>query len=159
MATRCGDLDPGVLIWLAREKGLDVRALERLIDHRSGLLGVSGISGDLRRLRRVARTDPAARLAIRMFALSVRKQILAMAAVLEGIDALVFTGGIGEHDAAAREEICEGLAWAGIMLDPERNRAGSERVEQEGRPCQIHVIRTEEERQICRHVHAVLSHR
>ena len=157
MGTRCGDLDPGVLVWLAREKGYDLPALERLIDHRSGLLGVSGISADLRRLRKTAAADAAARLAIRMFVLSVRKQILAMAAVLESIDALVFTGGIGEHDAKTRQEICDGLDWAGIRLDRERNRDSAEQIHELGAACQVRVISTEEERQICRHTHALLA--
>lgn len=156
MATRSGDLDPGVLAWLAREKGVDARSLERLVDDCSGLLGVSGISGDLRRLRQVERKQPAARLAIGMFALSVRKQIAAMAATLHGIDALVFTGGIGEHDAHARAAICEGLAWAGIRLDPARNRGGAQRIDAGNGPCEVRVMPSEEERQICRHVHALL---
>ncbi len=156
MATRCGDLDPGVLAWLSRERGMDARTLERLVDHRSGLLGVSGISGDLRRLRQLERKEPAAKLAIGMFVLSVRKQIAAMAAVLHGIDALVFTGGIGEHDAQARADICEGLAWAGIRLDPARNRSGAQRIDDGDAACEVRVMPTEEERQICRDVHALL---
>ena len=156
MATRCGDLDPGVLAWLSRERGMDARTLERLVDHRSGLLGVSGISGDLRRLRQLERKEPAAKLAIGMFVLSVRKQIAAMAAVLHGIDALVFTGGIGEHDVQARADICEGLAWAGIRLDPARNRGGAQRIDAGDAACEVRVMPTEEERQICRDVHALL---
>ena len=112
MASRAGDLDPGLLIYLARAKGLDPDALEDLIDRRSGLLGVSGLSADLRVLRRSA--DPAAVLAIAMFEYSVRKQIAAMIAALGGADLLVFTGGIGEHDAATRTAVHEALAWAGI---------------------------------------------
>lgn len=157
MATRSGDLDPGVLAWLAREKGMDARTLECLVDNRSGLLGVSGISGDLRRLRQVECEQPAARLAIGMFALSVRKQVVAMAATLKGIDALVFTGGIGEHDAQTRADICDGLAWTGIRLDPERNRAGAQRIDAGDGACEVRVMPSEEERQICRHVHALLG--
>jgi acetate kinase len=157
MATRSGDLDPGVLAWLAREKGMDAGLLERLVDHRSGLLGVSGISGDLRRLRQLERTQPAARLAIGMFVLSVRKQVAAMAAALGGIDALVFTGGIGEHDAQLRADVCEGLAWAGVRLDPARNRAGGPRIDSGQAGCEIRVLPAQEERQICRHVQALLA--
>ncbi|UGB39622.1 acetate/propionate family kinase [Frateuria soli] len=157
MATRSGDLDPGVLTWLIREKGMDARALERLVDHRSGLLGISGISGDLRRLRQVERREPAAKLAIGMFVLSVRKQIAAMTAVLHGIDALVFTGGIGEHDAQVRADICEGLGWAGIRLDASRNRGGALRIGTRDAACEVRVMPSEEERQICRHVHALLA--
>jgi acetate kinase len=157
MATRSGDLDPGVLAWLAREKGMDAGLLERLVDHRSGLLGVSGISGDLRRLRQLERTQPAARLAIGMFVLSVRKQVAAMAAALGGIDALVFTGGIGEHDAQLRADVCEGLAWAGVRLDPARNRADGPRIDSGQAGCEIRVLPAQEERQICRHVQALLA--
>jgi acetate kinase len=136
---------------------MDARTLERLVDHRSGLLGVSGISGDLRRLRQVERKQPAARLAIDMFVLSVRKQIAAMTAVLGGIDALVFTGGIGEHDTQLRAEVCEGLAWAGIHLDPARNHGGGPRIDTGDATCEVRVLPTEEERQICRQVHALLA--
>jgi acetate kinase len=118
MSTRCGDIDPGVLAYLVREKGYDAAGLESLIDQRSGMLGISGLSGDLRVLRTAATSTSSsvadARLAIAMFCASVRKQIAAMAAVLGGVDLLVFTGGIGENDASARAAICEGLDKLGI---------------------------------------------
>ena len=119
MSTRCGDIDPGVLTFAVRELRLDGAQLEGLIDERSGMMGVSGLSGDLRELRVAAATNPAAQLAIDMFCYSVRKQIAAMAAVLGGVDLLIFTGGIGEHDAAARAAICVGLGALGIPLDPD----------------------------------------
>jgi acetate kinase len=112
MATRSGDLDPGLLVYLIREHGLDAAKLETLIDRQSGMKGVSGLSGDMRRLREASENAEAA-LAIRMFVYSVRKQIAAMAAALEGLDLLVFTGGIGENDAQTRDEIRAGLAWLG----------------------------------------------
>ncbi len=96
MGTRSGDFDPGVLIYLAREKNFDAAMLEDLVDRRSGLLGISGVSSDMRQLQQSARSNPDARLAIDMFCYSVRKQISAMIAALEGIDLIVFTGGIGE---------------------------------------------------------------
>ena len=114
MGTRTGDLDPGVLMYLIREKKLDAAALEDLVDHQSGLLGISGIDGDMRRLHEAASTNDDARLAIEMFCYSVRKQIAAMIAAVGGVDMVVFTGGIGENDEVARAMICEGLAWAGI---------------------------------------------
>jgi acetate kinase len=114
MGTRTGDLDPGVLIYLMREKKFGADALEDLVDHRSGLLGISGLDGDMRRLHEAASTNDDARLAIEMFCYSVRKQIAAMIAVLGGVDMVVFTGGIGENDEVARAMICEGLSWAGI---------------------------------------------
>jgi acetate kinase len=110
MATRSGDLDPGLLIYLIRERNLDMDRLEVLVDRQSGLAGISGKSGDLRLLR-TAPTDPDARLAIEMFAYSVRKHIAAMVAALGGLDLLVFTGGIGEHDGEIRRQICQGLSW------------------------------------------------
>jgi acetate kinase len=113
MATRAGDLDPGLLIYLVREAGLDAAALETLLDREAGLKGVSGLSGDIRQLR-AAGDDADAQLAIRMFAYAVRKQIAAMAAALEGLDLLVFTGGIGQNDMGVRAEVCAGLAWTGL---------------------------------------------
>ncbi len=111
MGTRCGDIDPGVLLYLLREKGFDAARLEDLVNRRSGLLGISGIDGDMRRLHQAARTSADARLAIGMFCYSVRKQVAAMVAALGGIDLLVFTGGIGEHDAEVRDTIVRDLAF------------------------------------------------
>jgi acetate kinase len=114
MATRSGDLDPGLLLFLLREHGMAADRLEELLDHRSGLLGIAGLSGDLRTLRQLATTVPDARLAIDIFCRSVAKHVAAMIASLGGIDLLVFSGGIGEHDSAARDAICADLAWAGV---------------------------------------------
>ncbi|QNA83924.1 acetate kinase [Sphingomonas sp. So64.6b] len=114
MATRTGDLDPGVLLYLMRERGLDATALEALIDRQSGMRGISGISGDIRELRAAAGED--AKLAIAIFCRSAAKQIAAMMAVLGGTDMIVFTGGIGENDAEARADICRDLAWAGVPV-------------------------------------------
>lgn len=114
MGTRCGDLDPGVLIYLIRKHGFDAKQLEQLVDHRSGLLGISHDSSDMRELHRSAAASPRAKLAIAMFCYSVRKSIAAMAAALGGIDVLVFTGGIGEHDGAIRASICEAVRFLNI---------------------------------------------
>jgi acetate kinase len=116
MGTRSGDLDPGVLVYLAREKGFDAAMLEDLVDHKSGLQGISGIASDMRLLRRAASSNADARLAIEMFCYSVRKQVAAMIAALGGVDRIVFTGGIGEHDALARAEICDGLSWVDVRV-------------------------------------------
>lgn len=117
MGTRSGDLDPGLLVYLMREKQLDANGLDDLVNRRSGLLGISGIGSDMRTLRAAAGTNGEANadatLAIEMFCRSVCKQVAAMAASLGGIDALVFTGGIGENDALARDAIVRGLAWMG----------------------------------------------
>lgn len=112
MSIRSGDLDPGVLIYLMRSRGLDVNALEALVDHDSGLLGASGRSGDLRVLRESS--DAEATLAIRMFVTSVAKGVASMMTALGGADLLVFTGGIGENDDATRGEIVRALGWAGV---------------------------------------------
>jgi acetate kinase len=138
MATRSGDLDPGLLIYLIREQKLDMTRLQVMIDRESGMAGVSRLSGDMRRLR-AAGDSPDARLAVQMFAYSVRKQIAAMAAALEGLDLLVFTGGIGEHDDETVREICAGLAWLGI---------GSE-------AAAVRTLPAKEEEQIAHHTAAV----
>nr|WP_302675774.1 acetate kinase [Sphingomonas faeni] len=113
MGTRSGDLDPGVLLYLLREKRLDASALEKMIDQQSGLRGISGVSGDMRVLEDKASGEADARLAIDMFCYSASKQIAGLIAALDGIDLLVFTGGIGEHDADVRAAICARLKWVG----------------------------------------------
>ena len=113
MATRSGDLDPGVLIHLLRTQGLDANDLDSVINQQSGLLGISGLSGDIQILHQHSDLNSDASLAIEMFCYSVQKQIAAMACALGGIDLLVFSGGIGEHDAIVRTRICNGLAWLG----------------------------------------------
>ncbi len=155
MGTRSGDLDPGVLVYLMREKKFDGARLEALVDQRSGLLGISGVSGDMRRLHDAATANPDARLAIEMFCYSVRKQVAAMMAVLGGVDMLVFTGGIGENDAEVRAEICAGLAWSGVSLDASRNRAVSNPVSDDASRCQVRVLASQEDEQIARHAWAL----
>ncbi len=125
MGSRTGDIDPGILLYLMRQQNLGAAALEDLIDHRSGLAGLSGISSDLRRLNAAASSDPKARLALDMFQISVAKQIAGMIVTLGGIDTLVFTGGIGENDASARDGIVGRLACFGLELDTDRNRGRS----------------------------------
>ena len=110
MGTRCGDLDPGVMIFLERHGFAQADALEDLVNRKSGLLGVSGTSSDVRQLVESAK-GPAADLALRMFCYQVRKTIAAMAGALGGLDLLVFTGGIGEHAEQLRKEICELIQW------------------------------------------------
>ncbi len=157
MGTRSGDLDPGILVYLMREKNLDAARLEALVDQGSGLLGISGLSGDMRRLHEAAASNRDARLAIEMFCYSVRKQVAAMVAVLGGLDMLVFTGGIGENDALVRSEICAGLAWIGVTLDEARNRAASKLVSDDASRCQVLVLASQEDEQIARHAWAALA--
>ena len=153
MASRSGDLDPGVLIYLLRSGKVDLNALEDLVDRRSGLTGVSGMSGDLRSLRKVADDNPRAALSIAMFCLSVSKQISSMMVVLGGLDLLVFTGGIGENDAVTRSAICAGLTCLGIVLDEERNRAVTSHEVQEigGSRCSVRAMHSDENREIALH--------
>jgi acetate kinase len=155
MGTRTGDLDPGVLVWLAREKALDAAMLEDLVDHRSGLLGISGVDGDMRGLKAAASTNADARLAIAMFCYSVRKQTAAMIAVLDGVDMIVFTGGIGENDWEVRAEICGGLAWIGVSLDDVRNRSAENPLDYAASPCSVRVLPSKEDEQIARHTWAL----
>ncbi len=157
MGTRSGDLDPGVLVYLLREKKFDAAKLEALVDKRSGLLGISGVSGDMRRLREAAASNSDARLAIEMFCYSVRKQVAAMIAVLDGVDILVFTGGIGENDAQVRAEVCRGLSWIGVSLDEPRNRSAGNPVSDSASRCQVHVLPSQEDEQIARHAWALLA--
>jgi acetate kinase len=156
MGTRSGDIDPGVLIYLAREKGFDAAALEDLVDHRSGLAGISGVSGDMRVLREAAASNADARLAIQMFGYSVRKQVAAMIAVLGGVDLIAFTGGIGENDWRSRADICAGLAWAGVSLDETRNRSAADPINGSGPGCQVRVLPSREDDQIARHTCALI---
>jgi acetate kinase len=145
MGTRSGDLDPGVLVYLMREKKLDAAGIEELVDHGSGLTGISGVGGDMRRLHEAASANRNARLAIEMFCYSVRKHIAAMIAVLEGVDLIVFTGGIGENDGEVRASICEGLSWAGINLDAGRGLAAP----------RVRILPSQEDEQIARHTWAL----
>ena len=159
MGTRSGDLDPGVLVYLMREKKFDGAMLEELVDHRSGLLGVSGVGSDMRRLHEAAASNPDARLAILMFCYSVRKQVAAMISALEGVDMVVFTGGIGENDAKVRAEICGGLYWMGIILDDVRNRAATNPISDPTSRCAVLVLASQEDQQIARHAGTLVANR
>jgi acetate kinase len=156
MGTRCGDLDPGVLVYLARERNFDAARLEALVDHQSGLLGISGIDGDMRRLHEASSTDAAARLAVQMFCYSIRKQVFAMTAALNGVDMLIFTGGIGEHDAEVRASVCGGLSWFGVTLDSARNQASDDPISDQASHCSVRVLPSQEEAQIAVHTGALV---
>jgi acetate kinase len=157
MGTRCGDLDPGVLVYLIRENKLDAARLEELVDHRSGLLGISGVSSDMRRLREAALWKPDARLAVQMFCYSVRKQIAGMIAALDGVDLVVFTGGIGENDPEVRAAICDGLSWIGVMLADRPNRTASNPISDPASRCPVLVLGSQEDEQIARHARALFD--
>jgi acetate kinase len=155
MGTRSGDLDPGVLVYLMREKKFDAAMLEELVDRRSGLLGISGVDSDMRRLHEAASSNADARLAIQMFCYSVRKQVAAMIAALDGVDLIVFTGGIGENDGEARAAICGGLSWIGVSLDEARNRSTTNPINDPASRCPVLVLASREDAQIARHTWAL----
>jgi len=155
MGTRCGSIDPGVLLYLMDRHGMDARAIEDLIYRKSGLLGVSGVSSDMRELR--ASDNPAAAAAIALFVYRIVREIGSLGAALGGLDGVVFTAGIGEHDQATRMEISAGCQWLGLELDPVRNRTGEGRISAESSRVEAWVVPTDEERMIARHTAALLS--
>ena len=155
MGTRAGDLDPGVLIHLLREHGQSVDELEHLINQKSGLLGVAG-SADMAELVSRARAGSVmARACIELFAYAVKKQIGAYAAVLGGLDCVVFTGGIGEHAPLVRELSCADLTALGLELDAARNMANADIISCDESPCQVRVVRTDEDSVIARSARCV----
>ena len=155
MGTRSGSLDPGVLLYLMDQRGMDARAIEKLLYNESGLLGVSGISSDMRIL--LASSDPQARLAIDLFCYRIRRELGSLAAALGGLDAIVFTGGIGENSVAIRERVCRDAAWLGITLDAGANAAGGPRISTAGSKISAWVIPTNEELMIARHTRQLLN--
>jgi acetate kinase len=159
MGTRSGDLDPGVLLHLVREKSYTWNEVDVLLNNQAGLLGVSGISSDMRTLLEQRDRTPDAAQAVQLFCYQLRKHIGAMTAVLGGLDELIFTGGIGEHAAPVRWEVCAGLAYLGIHLDPEKNATHAEIISAPGSRCTVRVIRTNEDLMIARHTCALLFSR
>jgi acetate kinase len=157
MGARTGDIDPGVLIHLMRERGLDGAAVEQLVNRRSGLLGISGLSSDMRVLLAATPSNPDADLAVRMFCGSIRKQLAAMITVLDGADLIVFTGAIGENSAQVRAEICGGLSWIGISLDDARNRSAADPLSAPASRCPVRALASLENEQIARHCWAMLA--
>ncbi|MDO9466368.1 MAG: acetate/propionate family kinase [Thiobacillus sp.] len=155
MASRCGALDPGVLLYLLREERMSTAQLDDLLHHRAGLLGVSGISGDVRTL--LASDDPRAAEALELFAYRTAQAIAGHAIALEGLDALVFTAGIGEHAAPVRAAICRHLAWLGLMLDEDANTRHGPRISQANSRISAWVIPTDEEKVIAQHAWALTA--
>jgi acetate kinase len=151
MSTRSGDLDPGIILYLLREKGLDASSVNDLVNERSGLLGVSGVSADMEDLLKEEATNPQAAEAVALFCYQAKKFLGALSAVLGGLDTLIFTGGIGENAPAVRERICEGMKFIGIQLDPGRNRANASIISRDDSPTTVRVIKTNEELMIARH--------
>jgi acetate kinase len=156
MGTRCGDLDPGVVLYLQRRYELSVDQVEDLLYRRSGLLGVSGaIASDMRAL--LASTDPRAKEAIDLFVFRAVREIGALAGTLCGLDGLVFTAGIGEHAAEIRGMICDRLAWLGVVLDPEANARHAACIGAPASSVAVWVIPTDEELMVARHTLAAIG--
>jgi acetate kinase len=155
MGTRTGALDPGVLLYLMQERGLDAKGIEDVLYRQSGLLGVSGISSDMRTLRQS--TSPAAAEAIALFVYRIVREIGSLAAALGGLDGVVFTAGIGENDAATRAEVTASCGWLGMTLDAKRNAHGRGVISRDGAAVTVLVVPTDEERMIARYTGATLG--
>jgi acetate kinase len=154
MGTRCGSIDPGVILYLMDERGMDARAVERLIYTQSGLLGMSGISSDMRVLLESA--DPRARIALDVYIYRIRRELGSLAVALGGLDALVFTAGIGENAAPIRDRVCAGLGWLGLDLDASANAAGGPMISTPGSRAKAWAIPANEELMIARHTRRML---
>ena len=155
MGTRCGSLDPGVVLYMLGEQGMSHAQVAELLYHRSGVLGVSGISHDMRQL--LASDEPNAREAIDFFVYRINRELGALTAALGGLDVLVFTGGIGEHAARIRARVCELAAWAGIRLDIDANQRHGPAISTKDSIVSVWVIVTDEERMIAEHTRRVLD--
>ncbi len=155
MGTRAGLLDPGVVLHLMRHEGLDLAGLERLLYHESGLLALSGRTADMQAL--LAGDDPRSRLAVEVYCYRIGRELGSLAAALGGLDALVFTGGIGENATAIRARVCADAAWLGLAFDPAANAAGGPRLSAAASPVSAWRIATDEELTIARHCRRLLA--
>jgi len=157
MGTRCGELDPGVVLYLLQEKGMTAAEVTDLLYQRSGLKGLSALSQDMRELEAAGTAE--ATQAIDYFVFRIRRELGAMAAILSGLDAVVFCGGIGEHAWRIRARVCRDFAWLGIELDDGRNQAGETVISTDGSRVRVFVVTTDEEAMIARHTTALLGAR
>jgi len=155
MSRRCGNLDPGVVLYLMQDNGMTAAEVSNLLYNESGLLGVSGVSDDMRDL--LASDNPSAREAVALFVYRIGRELGSMAAAVGGIDALVFTAGIGEHTAEVRRRVCEDAAWLGVNLDQSANLAGGARITSMGSRTSAWVVPTDEDLMIARHAWALLN--
>jgi acetate kinase len=155
MGTRCGSLDPGVILYLMDELKMDARAIEKLIYQQSGLLGMSGISSDMRTLE--ANEAPEAKAAIDVFTYRIGRELGSLAAALGGLDAIVFTAGIGENSRSLRARVCGDAAWLGVELDAAANERHGPRISTAGSRTAAWVIPTNEELMIARHTRQLLA--
>jgi acetate kinase len=157
VAVKDGDVDPGLLLYLLAQEKMSPKEVDTLLNKESGLAGVSGTSADMRDLLGKAADDVRAADAVELFCYRARKYLGAYAAVLGGLDVLVFTGGIGEHAPAVRERICQGFEFLGIRLDSSHNEANAPLISSSDSRVNVRVIQTDEDRMIVRHVIAVLG--
>ncbi|RBP12244.1 acetate kinase [Roseiarcus fermentans] len=157
MGTRCGQLDPGVLLYLMAEKKMDAQQISDLLYKESGLKGMSGLSQDMRELE--ASDSPRAKEAIDYFVHRIRRELAGLAATVDGVEGVVFTGGIGEHSARIRKAVLTGMEWMGLVLDDEANEASAQIISAKASPTAIFVIPTDEERMIARHTLEVTGDR
>jgi acetate kinase len=155
MGTRTGNLDPGVVLYLMDERGMDARAVEKLLYQQSGLLGVSGVASDMRTL--LASAEPRARLAVDLLVYRIGRELGSLAAALGGLDALVFTAGVGENSAEIRARVCQTAAWLGVALDASANAAGGPRISTATSRVTALTIPTNEELMIARHTERLLA--
>jgi acetate kinase len=155
MGTRTGNLDPGVVLFLMDERGMDARAVEKLLYQQSGLLGVSGIASDMRTL--LASPEPRAKLAVDLFVYRIGRELGSLAAALGGLDAIVFTAGVGENSADIRARICQSATWLGVELDVSANAAGGPRISTAASRVAAWTIPTNEELMIARHTERLLA--
>ena len=155
MGTRCGPIDPGLILHIMESKGFGVKEMTNLLYKESGLLGVSGISQDMRTL--VASDKPEAKEAIELFCYRIVRELGSLAAAAGGLDAIVFTGGIGEHNPGLRSNICKQASWQGISLNEEANKSGEHRISAADSAVDVFVIPTNEEWMIARHTQALLD--
>jgi acetate kinase len=157
MGTRCGAIDPGVLLYLMDRHGLDAHALEELLTHKSGLLGVSGISSDMRTLLDKESSDARTAEAIALFVYRISRELGSMAAALGGLDAVVFTGGIGENAPSIRARVCDAAGWLGIEFDSADNERGGPKISHATGRVSVWVIPTNEELMIAQHTKLLLT--
>jgi acetate kinase len=158
MATRSGDLDPGVLLYLLRARKMNADSLEQLLNYESGLAGISGGKSDMRDLESAAAAgDGKAQMAIEIFCAAIRDMVAAYAAVLGGLDLLVFAGGIGEHSAPVRKSVCEGLAFLGVALDGSSNQSNAAQISSSESKVPVRIVPSREDQQIARHSRALLG--
>jgi acetate kinase len=155
MGTRPGSVDPGIILHLFQTEGLSAKEVETILYKKSGLLAISEISNDMRDL--LGRSEPSAQLAVDYFVYRIAQQIGALAAVLQGLDALVFTAGIGENSAEVRQRVCEASAWLGIELDDAANHERATRISKQGSKVSVWVVPTNEELMIARHTGDLLG--